>query len=100
MNMINAIYEASTQCVHIKNLKGLRKIQGESQTNFWYRFGVTQSRGSRFEKGESIPAPVAILIQLYLEKKVSDGDLLSAARDSVESRVMDRTIDTAMTEAR
>ncbi|MEX3944318.1 XRE family transcriptional regulator, partial [Paraburkholderia sp. BR10937] len=37
----------------------------ESQRRFWARFGVTQSRGSRFESGAEIPPPVSILLGLY-----------------------------------
>jgi hypothetical protein len=52
-----------------------RKTKKESQRRFWSRFGVTQSRGSRFESGAEIPPPVAILLGLYLTKTVSDSDL-------------------------
>jgi hypothetical protein len=48
----------------------------ESQEKFWGRFGVTQSSGSRFETGLAIPAPVALLLKLYVNGKVNDGDLL------------------------
>ncbi len=47
----------------------------ESQEKFWGRFGVTQSSGSRFETGLAIPAPVAILLKLYVNGKLNDGDL-------------------------
>jgi DNA-binding transcriptional regulator YiaG len=52
-----------------------RKKKKESQRQFWARFGVTQSRGSRFESGAEIPAPVSILLGLYFTKTISDGDL-------------------------
>ncbi|ALP65014.1 helix-turn-helix domain-containing protein [Paraburkholderia caribensis] len=52
-----------------------RKKKKESQRQFWARFGVTQSRGSRFESGAEIPAPVSILLGLYFTKTVTDGDL-------------------------
>jgi hypothetical protein len=57
-----------------------RKKKKESQRRFWSRFGVTQSRGSRFESGAEIPAPVAILLGLYFTKTVSDSDLGRAER--------------------
>jgi len=57
-----------------------RKRKKESQRRFWARFGVTQSRGSRFESGAEIPAPVSILLGLYFLKTVSDGDLGRAER--------------------
>jgi hypothetical protein len=54
-----------------------RTERQESQGYFWSRFGVTQSRGSRFEIGDTeIPAPVAILLRLYFDGVVSDRDLL------------------------
>lgn len=58
------------------DLRQLRISKRESQEKFWGRFGVTQSSGSRFETGLAIPAPVAILLKLYVNGKLSDGDLL------------------------
>jgi len=63
-----------------ESLREFRLSRHESQTKFWRRFGVTQSRGSRFEMGGEIPPSVAILIKLYLEGIVSDGDLWRARR--------------------
>ncbi|MFC5431902.1 helix-turn-helix transcriptional regulator [Paraburkholderia sp.] len=57
-----------------------RKKRRESQRRFWARFGVTQSRGSRFESGAEIPPPVSILLGLYFNKTISDGDLGRAER--------------------
>lgn len=57
-------------------LKRLRTSKRESQEKFWARFGVTQSSGSRFETGLGIPPPVALLVKLYADGKLSDGDLL------------------------
>lgn len=56
-------------------LKRFRLSKRESQEKFWGRFGVTQSSGSRFETGLGIPAPVAILVKLYVKGRLSDGDL-------------------------
>lgn len=56
-------------------LREYRKSLRENQTQFWSRFGVTQSRGSRFEMGVEIPSPVVILLRLYWEGKISDLDL-------------------------
>lgn len=57
-------------------LRQFRISKRESQATFWARFGVTQSSGSRFETGLGVPPPVAILIRLYLNGKLNDGDLL------------------------
>lgn len=56
-------------------LRRLRIAKRESQEKFWSRFGVTQSSGSRFETGLAVPPPVAILLRLYVNGRVSDGDL-------------------------
>ncbi|MEW6164271.1 MAG: helix-turn-helix transcriptional regulator [Pseudomonadota bacterium] len=61
-------------------LRKTRKARNESQQRFWARFGVTQSRGSRFELGNDIPSPVAILLRLYFDGVISDGDLWRARR--------------------
>lgn len=60
----------------INDLKKYRISKRESQEKFWGRFGVTQSSGSRFETGLAIPAPVALLLKLYVNGKLNDGDLL------------------------
>lgn len=58
-----------------KALRELRKARLENQTSFWAKFGVTQSRGSRFEMGTEIPPPVSILLNLYLNGVINDDDL-------------------------
>lgn len=74
---------AKKDVINAEQLRDLRKARRESQTKFWKRFGVTQSRGSRFELGMAIPSPVAILVNLYLEGAVSDGDLWRARRNGL-----------------
>ena len=56
-------------------LRAYRKQQRESQSRFWSRFGVTQSRGSRFEMGVAMPPTVVILINLYFAGVITDSDL-------------------------
>lgn len=65
-----------------ETLKNLRKTRRENQTRFWKRFGVTQSRGSRFEQGMEMPSPVKILIRLYFEGVVKERDLQQARRNT------------------
>jgi hypothetical protein len=55
-----------------------RKIR-ESQKVFWARFGVTQSRGSRFELGANIPKPVMLLLKLYFAHRITDDDISSVS---------------------
>lgn len=61
--------------INADELRKYRRSKRESQGLFWSRFGVTQSRGSRFEKGAEIPRPVAILLELYLSGVLTDGHL-------------------------
>lgn len=70
MKQKEAIHQATAE-----KLRKHRKTLRESQDRFWARFGVTQSRGSRFEKGAEIPMPVLILLGLYFRGVVTDGDL-------------------------
>ena len=57
-------------------LRQFRMSKRESQATFWARFGVTQSSGSRFETGLGVPPAVALLVKLYANGKLNDGDLL------------------------
>lgn len=61
-------------------IQAYRKQVKESQKAFWSRFGVTQSRGSRFELGANIPKPVMILLRLYFEARISDDDIRSVSQ--------------------
>lgn len=59
-----------------KNLiRDLRHVMRENQTRFWHRFGVTQTQGSRFERGRPVPLAVLLLIRLYLLNVIDDADL-------------------------
>ena len=68
------------------DIASYRKQRGENQLNFWQRFGVTQSGGSRYESGRSAPKPVRILMSLYAEGKISDEDLSAAAGGKAKRR--------------
>jgi hypothetical protein len=57
-----------------------RQKQGENQKDFWKRYGVTQSGGSRYESGRNIPKPLAILLYLHRSGKVTDKDLAEAMK--------------------
>lgn len=48
----------------IKDYKTLRANMRLNQAEFWGRLGVTQSGGSRYENGRSVPKAVAILAHL------------------------------------
>ncbi|HEY8118950.1 MAG TPA: helix-turn-helix transcriptional regulator [Methylophilaceae bacterium] len=73
--------------MNAETLRNIRKSRRESQTKFWKRFGVTQSRGSRFELGGEMPSPITILIELYLEGVIADRDL-QRARQNISRSIM------------
>lgn len=63
------------------NVLQLRRQLGMSQKEFWHRLGVTQSGGSRYEKGRPIPLPVVKLCRLiYLDGK---GNVARSSDDAV-----------------
>lgn len=48
----------------ISNPKEIRRKLQMNQQDFWSRVGVTQSGGSRYESGRSMPKPVRELLRL------------------------------------
>jgi DNA-binding transcriptional regulator YiaG len=46
------------------NLTKLRQKAGLSQSEFWERVGVTQSGGSRYEKGQLVRKPLRMLLTM------------------------------------
>jgi transcriptional regulator with XRE-family HTH domain len=48
----------------ITNLREIRRRLRLNQQEFWSRVGVTQSGGSRYESGRSMPKPVRELLRL------------------------------------
>lgn len=58
----------------LKDLRAYRESLGENQSQFWERFGVSQSGGSRYESGREVPTSVAILVLAF------SGELLSNSK--------------------
>src|SRR5437016_13932942 len=48
----------------LTNPREIRHRLGMNQQEFWSRIGVTQSGGSRYERGRSMPKPVRELLRL------------------------------------
>jgi len=48
----------------ISNPREIRRRRRMNQQEFWSRVGVTQSGGSRYESGRSMPKPVRELLRL------------------------------------
>lgn len=57
----------------VKDYKTLRTKLRLNQIEFWGRLGVTQSGGSRYEAGRSVPKAVAILAhEVYIKNSPID----------------------------
>lgn len=64
----------------LSQLRQVRQKRKLNQTDFWHSFGVTQSNGSRYESGRSIPKPLALLLHLWHTGKIGENDLAQAAK--------------------
>ncbi len=64
----------------VHSLGELRRSAGLNQSEFWKKFGVTQSGGSRYESGRSMPTPLKILMQAWLDKLIDDAALTKLLR--------------------
>ncbi len=64
----------------------LRQSTGLNQSEFWKKFGVTQSGGSRYESGRSMPTPLKILMQAWIDKLVDDAALAKLLKKVVPPR--------------
>ncbi len=62
----------------VPNFASERKSLGLNQKDYWERYGVTQSGGSRYESGRPTPRPLAILMRLHKAGKITEMDLASA----------------------
>lgn len=56
----------------------MRRAAGKNQTQFWQRFGVTQSGASRYEAGRNLPRSVKMLVVLAEGSKREKLDVLEA----------------------
>lgn len=67
----------------VRNLPATRLLRRarQSQAQFWGNLGVTQSGGSRYESGRSIPTPVRLLIMLVTSSEADAQALLKLLRD-------------------
>jgi transcriptional regulator with XRE-family HTH domain len=63
-----------------EKLADTRRASGLNQFDFWSRFGVTQSGGSRYESGRNIPLPTAMLVWLQQAGRITEKDLEDAKK--------------------
>ena len=64
----------------LADVAAARRASGENQSEFWSRFGVTQSGGSRYERGRNLPTPLKILMLLYDAGSIDDQDLANVRK--------------------
>ena len=62
----------------ISNPRAIRDKLGMNQTEFWSALGITQSGGSRYESGRSMPRPVRELMRLVYIERVNLADIKGA----------------------
>jgi len=65
----------------VSNPRHLRHKLGLNQQQFWGMIGVTQSGGSRYESGRTMPKPVQTLLRVV---HVEGIDIHRLSRDDVE----------------
>ena len=64
----------------------LRDEEGSTQAQFWGRYGSSQSAGSRYEHICRLPRPLAMLIWLHGQRRVSEADLADALAATARTR--------------
>jgi transcriptional regulator with XRE-family HTH domain len=64
------------------NPKHIRKQLGMNQQEFWSQIGVTQSGGSRYESGRTMPKPVRELLRVV---HVEGIDLAMIKREEIKA---------------
>ena len=61
----------------------LRETLGLNQTEFWGAIGLTQSAGSRYESGRTLPKPVRMLLNLAYAEKTAAETLFATLRRQI-----------------
>ena len=77
---------AKRKKVDLSNPEEIRKSKGENQTDFWARFGITQSGGSRYESGRAPARPTQLYENLIAAQ--ADGTLSKLRRQLVKTRLL------------
>ena len=70
----------SKTCRALTHSGDVRRAAGQNQYDFWTRFGVTQSGGSRYESGRAMPKSLQLLLVLIETGRITDQDLVDAGK--------------------
>lgn len=62
----------------LSDIRKHRRLAGLNQRDFWAKYGITQSGGSRYETGRDMPNSTSILIVLQEQGLLSDEQLAAA----------------------
>jgi transcriptional regulator with XRE-family HTH domain len=65
-------------------IRDRRKKSGLTQTAFWKQFHTTQTAGSRYESGDTIPAPVQLLLNIAINTEKQSAACVDALRAVVK----------------
>jgi DNA-binding transcriptional regulator YiaG len=62
------------------SIKDMRQALGLNQSQFWGRVHITQSGGSRYEGGRTLPRPIGVLIQIAYGTKAEANAVVAGLR--------------------
>jgi DNA-binding transcriptional regulator YiaG len=104
LNYIDRLEALMTSSRSIANPRAIRLRLGLNQQDFWGRIGVTQSGGSRYEGGRSMPKPVRELLKLvHVDqidlRRISKNDLMVLAHLKKSQPALFKRLKTAAAKA-
>ena len=79
--LTNVIDVAMKPFDNVSNPRDIRRRLGLNQQEFWTKIGVTQSGGSRYESGRTMPRPVRELLRLVHVEQI---DLSKVRKEDLE----------------
>jgi len=68
--IFGVVPESAMKILDLINPREIRRRLGMNQEEFWTVIGVTQSGGSRYESGRSMPKPVRHLLRLVHVERI------------------------------
>ncbi|HAP40046.1 MAG TPA: transcriptional regulator [Nitrospira sp.] len=73
-------------CTTPAEIIAYRSKKNMNQTTFWSRVGTTQSGGSRYESGRTIPTPTKILLTIAYGTTKQAEAVVKALRDTTNQK--------------
>lgn len=72
----------------LDDVAGYRKRLGQTQDQFWPRFGVSQASGSKYESDSPMPLPISMLILAFAEGCLNEKQLVAFCAAAKKARGM------------